>query len=275
MLKPLLAALGVAVLVAVIAPPALADGCSQAAQSSGSCVTVTTTLGDSGVTVGASESTPGSSGSTTTPSPQPPTSWWSPPPPREPVLGSAECEIKISGYCRASSPAKNPPVTVTPPTPPSTVSDLAGFSPSSPQIRVEPGGWSIPRVPTNVFAVVGESLETGELLGYPIQILFQPVRYEWAYGDGSTRTVTEAGSSWGARQFSATSTSHVYSRPGTYSLSVRVGFRASYRFDDGAFQSIPGTIWRDSGSYTVRVRTVSRGLVERGCAPGALVRGKC
>ena len=115
----------------------------------------------------------------------------------------------------------------------------------------------------------------GELLGYPIEILFQPVRYEWTYGDGARATLSEAGSSWGARQFSATATSHVYARPGNYPRTLRVGFSASYRFDDGAFESIPGLVWRDSGARSVTVLTVSRGLVESGCAPGTLVRGKC
>ena len=275
MLKAALAAGVTALLALVMVSPAVAEECSQAAQSSGACVRVTTTLDRSGVTVGANGLTPGTPGSATSPPTRPPTSWWSPPPPREPVLGTSECEVKISGYCRASSPAKNPSPKETPPTPPSTLSDLVGFSPGSPQIRVEPGGWSIPRVPTNVFAAVGETREMGELLGYPIEILFQPVRYEWTYGDGARATLSEAGSAWGARQFSATATSHVYARPGNYPLTLRVGFRASYRFNDGAFESIPGLVWRDSGARSVTVLTVSRGLVESGCAPGTLVRGKC
>jgi hypothetical protein len=275
MLRTTLAAGVTALLTLVMVSPAVAEECSQAAQSSGACVRVTTTLDSSGVTVGANGLTPGTPGSATSPSTRPPTSWWSPPPPREPVLGTSECEVKISGYCRASSPAKNSSPEETPPTPPSTLSDLVGFSPGSPQIRVEPGGWSIPRVPTNVFAAVGETREMGELLGYPIEILFQPVRYEWTYGDGARATLYEPGSSWGARQFSATPTSHVYARPGNYPLTLRVGFSASYRFDDGAFESIPGLVWRDSGARSVTVLTVSRGLVESGCAPGTLVRGKC
>lgn len=130
-------------------------------------------------------------------------------------------------------------------------------------------------MPTNVFAVVEESREVGELLGYPIEIRFQPVRYEWTYGDGTRQTLSNKGASWRAQQFSETTTSHVYSRPGSYTISLRVGFSASYRFDAGAFESIPGTVWRDSGSRTVTVLTVSRGLVDIGCAPGTLVRGKC
>ncbi len=130
-------------------------------------------------------------------------------------------------------------------------------------------------MPTNIFAVVGESREVGELLGYPIEVRFQPVRYEWTYGDGTRGTLSHKGASWGSQQFSATATSHVYSRPGSYTISLRVGFSASYRFDEGGFQSIPGMVWRDSGSRTIAVLTVSRGLVDIGCAPGTLVRGKC
>ena len=250
---------------------AVADECSQAAQSSGQCVSITTDVSADGVLVGASTSTPGAPGSTSSSG-----RWWSPPPPREPVLGSSECQVKISGYCRSASPSKNQPEeTITPPTPPSSSSDLESFRPGFPAIVVEPGGWSIPRLPTNIFAAVGETIETGELLGWPIQVRFTPSRYQWNYGDGLSVTHSGAGNSWGAAQFSPTTTSHTYSRPGVYRVSLEVGFHVAYRFDDGGFMEIPGMVWRSAEQRNLQVLTVTSLLVESGCSTRALVEGKC
>jgi hypothetical protein len=67
MLKAALAAGVTALLTLVMVSPAVAEECSQAAQSSGACVRVTTTLDSSGVTVGANGLTPGTPGSATSP----------------------------------------------------------------------------------------------------------------------------------------------------------------------------------------------------------------
>ena len=272
-----ISAIGGMIIAVVVIPlsPAVASECPQSAYSSGQCVTITTELDNTGATVGASQTSEGAAGHSA-PASSPPSSFWSPPPPREPIIGSAECEIKLSGYCRAQSPSKDPPAAVaTPPEPPSQASDLRNFSPGSPSIVLEPAGWSIPRVPTNMYALVGETREAGELLGWPIEVLFQPSQYVWNFGDGNTARLSIAGKSWGGAQFSPTETSHVYSQPGTYQVSLTVGYVASYRFDGGAFRSIPGVVWRDAGSQMLAVLRVTSVLVERGCAPSSLVDGRC
>jgi hypothetical protein len=126
-----------------------------------------------------------------------------------------------------------------------------------------------------MYALVGETREAGELLGWPIEVLFQPSQYVWNFGDGNTARLSIAGKSWGGAQFSPTETSHVYSQPGTYQVSLTVGYVASYRFDGGAFRSIPGVVWRDAGSQMLAVLRVTSVLVERGCAPSSLVDGRC
>jgi len=255
------------------ATPAAANECSQAAQSSGQCLSITTDVSGGGVSVGASTSTPGTVGSTSGSGAR---SSWPPPPPREPVLGSSECQVKISGYCRAASPSKNQPQVVkTPPTPPTSARDLESFRPGSPAIVIEPGGWSIPRLPTNMYAVIGESRETGELLGWPIQVRFTPAQYLWGYGDGASATHSVAGGSWNGAQFSATTTSHTYSRPGQYRVSLQVGFEVAYRFDDGEFVGIPGMVWQAAAEQNLQVLTVTSLLVDQGCSPRALTEGRC
>lgn len=267
----------VGALLLVATPPAMASECSQAAQSSGQCLSITTELDQEGITLGASTSSPGGPGQSSASSSGSAQSWWSPRPPREPVVGTSECEIKVSGYCRASSPDKNPTASLeeTPPEPPSHASDLESFVPGVPGIEVEPDGWSLPRLPTNIFARITESVEQGELLGWPIQVRFSPSTYRFTYGDGTSSQLSVAGSSWGSGQFLPTATSHVYSYPGTYRIGLQVGFDVAYRFDGGPFVPVTGTIWRDAGAREVEVLRVTSLLVERGCASHALLEGRC
>lgn len=267
--------MGVIVLISMT--PATASECSQAAQSSGQCLGITTELDQEGITLGASRTSPGVPGQSSSSSSGGGQSWWSPPPPREPVVGTSECRIKVSGYCQASSPAKNPTESfeATPPEPPSRASDLKSFAPGSPAIGVEPNGWSLPRLSTNIFARVGESVEQGELLGWPIQVRFRPSTYRFIYGDGTSSEMSVAGRSWGTGQFRPTATSHIYSYPGMYQIDLEVGFDVAYRFDGAPFVPVPGTVWRNAGTRKLEVLRVTSLLVQEGCASHALVGGRC
>jgi hypothetical protein len=151
----------------------------------------------------------------------------------DPVLGSAQCEIKIAGLCRGSSPARDV-VEREEPTPPQSLSDVAQFAPGGAGFVQEPTGWSLPLLPTNVFSTASATTESGELLGWPIEVRFTPVAYTWSFGDGTTRVDSSPGASWGTRQFSVTPTSHRYEISGDYRIGLEVTYEASYRFDGGS-----------------------------------------
>lgn len=257
------------------------EACSQGSRTSGECLNITSTVDSGAVTLGATQSTPGSPGGATTtgggtPGPSAP---WTPPPVRNPVLGSAQCTVILAGSCRGQSPPKNPPSAqssdVLRPTPPSSVSDLASFAPQVPGIVIEPGGWSLPRLTTNIYATAGIHSRRGELLGWPIEVRFSPQTYHWSYGDGARSSRGVAGGSWGAAQFSATSTGHVYRAPGRYSITLQVDYAVSYRFDDGAFVPVAGTVSAGSGPVELTVLRVTPVLVDRGCGGQSLVGGRC
>lgn len=263
------------------------EACSQAGRTSGECLSITGSVDSTGATLGATQTTPGTSGtsgstsgsgsSTGATTPRPP---WRPPPPRAPVLGSAQCSIIIAGSCRGQSPSKNPPRPVVSsqrqaPRAPSTVQDVASFAPGAPGIVVEPGTWSLPRLTTNIFSTAREQTQPGELLGWPVEVRFTPRAYRWSYGDGASATHASPGSSWGAAQFSPASTGHVYRAPGTYSISLQVDYAVAYRFDNGPFRPLSGTVSVTSGPARVQVLRVTPVLVDRGCAPGTLVEGRC
>jgi hypothetical protein len=262
------------------------EECSHGARTSGGCVSITTEVTDQQVTLGAGVTIPGTeSGSTQASDPRPlapltPGASWSPPPPRAPVLGSSQCVNIVSGSCRGSSPAKNPvqAEVVAPlasPTPPTSLSDLASFSPGGSSLVVEPGWWSLPRVPTNIYTQASVQTQPGQLLGWPIEVRFTPKAFNWSYGDGTQRLTLSPGGSWGGAQFTSTATSHTYRAPGNYSVSLSVEYAVSYRFPGEAFIAIPGTITQNQGSTSIQVLRVSPVLTEAGCAPASLVDGRC
>jgi hypothetical protein len=264
---------GFALLVGMVLVPvggvsAMASECTQADRASGQCSSVVGSVGGDGVTITGTQVEPGSTGSSGNTR-----NVWNPPP-KDPVLGSKNCEVKIAGLCRGTSPAKTPVAPVAP-TPPQTLTDVVQFAPGAPGFVLEPAGWSLPLMPMNIFSTVREQTESGELLGWPIEVRFTPVYYSWSYGDGSTRQFSIPGSSWGSRQFSPTPTSHSYWRSGEYSISHSVGYRASYRFEGGGFIPLPGELVRASGSQTLKVLSVTPLLVERGCQSETLVAGRC
>ena len=254
-------------LLALGVSPAAASECTHAERTSGQCSGIGATVTTEGVTVSGTLVTPGSPGSSYR-------GTWSPPPARDPVLGSAQCEVKIAGLCRGTSPSREV-VEPAAPTPPSSLSDVAQFAPGDAGFVQEPAGWSLPLLPMNVFSTARATTESGELLGWPIEVRFTPVAYRWSFGDGATRMSSHPGSSWGSRQFSTTATSHVYELSGDYQVSLGVTYEASYRFDGGSFVSLPGQITRSGGQTTVEVLSVTPVLVDRGCHSEALVSGRC
>lgn len=256
----------------VPAHSAYAD-CSQADRLGGSCSEVTTDTSRDQVTIGRSESSPGSPGgesSTSGSTAGSGSSWWSPPPIRtEATLGSSECDITVQGLCRGQAPAKTTPSSSsveTPPSPPRYASELRSFRPQRPSITVEPDGWTLPALSTNFVARAERHRVRGELLGWPVEVRFTPVAYHWAFGDGSSASRGHPGSTWagsGARQFDATSTSHTYRRPGSYRVSLHVDYRVEFRFEGETFEDIRGRVSADASSVTVRVLTVSPLLFAR------------
>jgi hypothetical protein len=244
-----------------------ASECTHSERTSGQCSGVGATVTSEGVTVWGTQVTPGS----------PEAGYqgrWTPPPPKDPVLGSAQCAVKIAGLCRGASPSKEVGERSAP-TPPQSVSDVAQFAPQGASFVQEPAGWSLPLLPMNVFSTDRGTLESGDVAGWPIEVRFTPIAYRWIFGDGTVTVKTVPGSSWGSRQFSPTATSHVYQLSGDYRVGLEVTYAASYRFEGGPFVSLPGQITRSGGEQLVEVLSVTPLLVDRGCHSETLVSGRC
>jgi hypothetical protein len=256
--------LGLALLSAVVlgesSSPAWAD-CAQNERIAGECSSVITTNDGSEVSVELSTSRGGTSGSVDSGTEAGGGSgWWSPPPIRmEAELGSAECEVIVAGLCRAQAPPKQTQTasdTNNPPTPPTHASQLKGFRPQAPSLVIQPNAWSLPTLPVNLYASATRHRVSGELLGWPVVVRFTPVAYHWSYGDGSGQSFTNPGEPV-AVQFSPTPTSHRYRSPGRYTVSLRVDYRAEFRFEGGSFDDIDGLVSARAADKTIEVLTVS------------------
>lgn len=156
-----------------------------------------------------------------------------------------------------------------PPRPRSTVtlSDLASFTPAAPSIRMEPTGWVARGLPANFIADTGVNTSAGSLLGRPAEVRFTPVAYTWDWGDGMTDTFGTPGRSWedlGLGRFAETETSHVFADRDTVTVRLNVAFTAEYRFDEGSWIAVSGTVAATASSdvHVVAAKTV---LVDEDC----------
>ena len=157
------------------------------------------------------------------------------------------------------------------PLPEVTIDDLASFAPDAGPAAGEPAGWGIVGLETNFVADDDVQVIDGELLGFPASVRFTPVRWHWAYGDGTEASVDTPGERWAGPEdeFQATPTSHRYGAVGTYSVALTVEFGAEFRFGNGRWQPVAGTVTAAAEPLSVRIGTADTVLVERGCEAGS------
>lgn len=224
--KLLLVKLGMAVLLLLVPAAANASAvCTPGQAAHGSCTEPPDlTVGNDGhdVTIGGSVTIPGKGGSDAGP-----------------------------GGGSSSEPVTTPVLTVDRPgytvTFPVTLSDLARFRPDPGTDHMQPDGWMIVGLSTNFYARATQQVKTGILLGEPASVRFTPVRYSWAYGDGSTRTSSTPGNTWRAlsiHEFDATQTSHIYRDAGRYVIDLTIGYVPEYRYATGTeWIPVAGLVW--------------------------------
>ncbi|MEF3405439.1 hypothetical protein [Agromyces sp. CCNWLW203] len=126
-----------------------------------------------------------------------------------------------------------------------TLRDIASFVPAKPGNDMEPGGWAVEGLPANFVAAASVQVVSGTLLGQPADVRFTPVGYRWQHSDGEAVATDGPGATWtalGQREFTPTSTSHVYAESGEYTVAIEVVLRAEYRFAGSGWRAIAGTL---------------------------------
>ncbi len=156
---------------------------------------------------------------------------------------------------------------------PLTITDVAQFAPAPVTTAGEPGNVGIAGMPTNFVAAAAVHTRAGTLFDRPISVRFTPVRFRFAFGDGTAATSNTGGRSWaslGQAQFTPTPTSHSYRDRGTYSAHVTVHYTAEVDIGGGWFP-IDGELSIDGPARQIRVYEAETALVARTCVeqPGA------
>ncbi len=125
------------------------------------------------------------------------------------------------------------------------IDDVARFLPAVATMHAEPDGWAVVGVPANFWVDVKAMTVAGELLGEAAEVRFTPQAYQFAYGDGTTRTTTTPGASWadlGQEELTKTSTSRVYGARADRQATVTVIYSAEYRFAGGPWIGVAGAV---------------------------------
>jgi hypothetical protein len=152
-----------------------------------------------------------------------------------------------------------------------TIEDLASFAPDPGPVIGEPAGWGIVGLETNFYSSTRGQVIDGELLGEPASVRFTPVRWHWTYGDGAAASVSSPGAAWGSAEseFQPTAASHRYTQAGIFDVGLSVEFAAEFRFGDGTWLPVTGSVFADAASIPMRIGTADTLLVEHGCNTAA------
>ncbi len=137
---------------------------------------------------------------------------------------------------------------------------------------MQPNGWVVPGLDANFYAIVGQQLVPGTLLGQPATVRFTPVGYHWNYGDGTSALRSTKGGTWaqlGLADFSPTPTSHVYAADGEYVIRLSIDFRAEYEFGSNPFRVVNGTITLPANELRVTATGAKTVLVDHDCLVNA------
>ena len=167
--------------------------------------------------------------------------------------------------CYRNPPNPTDPLTAAPAV---TITDVAAFAPTFAAALSEPSGWAIAGLPANLVGPAGAVTVGGTLLGSPADVRFVPVAWRWDYGDDSTATLGVAGSTWAASglpEFSATSTSHVWTASGIHRVALAVVAVAEYRIAGGPWIPVAGSLTLPVSEFDIVVATADTVLVERDC----------
>ena len=106
------------------------------------------------------------------------------------------------------------------------------------QVRLQPGDETLVNVPTIFYAEPQPFERSVELLGFDVDLVAEPVSYDWIHGDGTAATTTEPG-----RPYPAMDVTHRYADPAEdLQARVDVTYRVRFRVDDGPWTAIDQTL---------------------------------
>jgi hypothetical protein len=118
------------------------------------------------------------------------------------------------------------------------------------QVRVQPGDETLVNVPTIFYAEPQPFERSVQLLGFTVDVVAEPVSYQWVHGDGAVTTTTEPG-----RPYPAMDVTHRYTDPAKdVQTRVDVTYRVRFRVDGGAWSTIGQTLSASGPAAVLDVR---------------------
>lgn len=160
-------------------------------------------------------------------------------------------------------------------------SGLARFVPTPVLSQMQPAPLIVVGLPVNFYADTGQADVHGTLLGQPAIVRFTPIGYWWNYGDGSKAHRLVGGTALNrqdAAVFRATPTSHVFSQSGTYLIDLTVTMSAQYKFAEGEWIPVHGTVTVTANQLSAVALTAHTLLMGKHCmrdAAGRAVEPGC
>ena len=142
-----------------------------------------------------------------------------------------------------------------------TTSDLMELIPSTPQIVMDRGPFGLKNAHTNFYASNHQAQTVTEtMFGQEVTIVATPIEYRWDYGDGNTLTTQTPGRP--VETFNVeTETSHQFTEPGNYTVTLTTVFEGTYQVDGGPTQAVSSTVTQQADPVEIEIwRAVTRNV---------------
>lgn len=234
-------------------------------------------INDDGVDVGDQWTIPGNGGTPGDGGSPGSGSWLGPYRPQIPwALAHAYCVALIIPpmWCQTLAPVD--PTPEIPALPDLTMSDVSHVEPQSPRLVTQPNGWSVVGLETNLIANIQTHTVATVVRNFDVEVRFTPVRYQWAYGDGSSAVTDVPGASWsalGVPEFARTPTSHRYLDTTAVTPHVDVWYSVDYRRPGEAWRRVEGSLSRPADAPVMFLHNADTVLVTGPCTAGQVSVG--
>ena len=183
--------------------------------------------------------------------------------------------------CRQQAPAaanapQVPNAPAAPPvvTPGSVQQQMASLPIPASALRSQLNGFSLRNANTNIYADGSSHTLNTTILGQSVTITVTPVRYDFGYGDGTSKTTSTPGGPLKDDGFETpTTTGHVYKETGKYSITLTTHYAGTFSVNGGPAQTIPGTATVDSTPMPLQIWRTKHYQVQAACTPGSTAPG--
>jgi hypothetical protein len=126
-------------------------------------------------------------------------------------------------------------------------------------VKIQPGDETLVNVPTIFYADPQPFERSVTLLDFDVDLVAEPVRYDWVHGDGSTRSTDKPGA-----PYPAMDVTHRYTAPADdVQARVDVTYQVRYRVDGGPWQSLGQTLVAAGPATVLDVKDAAPVLTKR------------